>query len=138
MDEISLWFNAMDNVLLHASGHYQEDKIEEWINFALRHAHLYLAESDDEWNDKSDAANTFDISCGGGGSRSSLKATTVSVSATSNAVCCWIFTSDCFLPNYPISSDDMVDWDNDSILGIGGGDTNNDEISFMLQNSWKF
>ena len=62
----------MDNALLHESGHYPEDKIEEQINFALRHTRLYLAESDDERDDKSAAANTFDISCVGGGSRSLL------------------------------------------------------------------
>ena len=77
------------------------------------HERLYLSESDDEWDDKSATANTFDISCGGGGSRSSLYAITVSVSATSDVVCCWIFTSAWFLPNYPLSSNDMVDWDDD-------------------------
>ena len=34
------------NSLLHASGHSQADKIEERNTFALRHARLYLAESD--------------------------------------------------------------------------------------------
>ena len=38
----------MDNFLMHASGHFPEDKIEERINFALSHARLYIAESDDE------------------------------------------------------------------------------------------
>ena len=55
----------MGNSLLHASGHYPADKIEERINFALIHARLYLSELDDEQDDKSAAANTFDISCGG-------------------------------------------------------------------------
>ena len=68
--------------------HSPEDKIEERIIFALRHAHLYLAESYDEQDNKSSAANTFDISCGGGGSSSSLSAITVSVSGTSGVVCC--------------------------------------------------
>ena len=72
MDAISLWFSAMHNALLHASGHSPTDKIEERITFALIHACLYLSESDGEWDDKSDAANTFDISCGGGGYWSSL------------------------------------------------------------------
>ena len=58
----------MDNALLHASGHYPADKIEERITSALIYAHLYLFESDDELDDKSTAANTFDISYGGGGS----------------------------------------------------------------------
>ena len=62
----------MDNSLLHASGHYPADKIEERITFALSHAHLYLAESEDEQDDKYYAANIFNISCGGGGSSSSL------------------------------------------------------------------
>ena len=56
--------------------------------FALIHVRLYLAEPDDEWDDKLAAANTFDISCGGGGSSSSLSATTFYVSANSNVVCC--------------------------------------------------
>ena len=60
----------MDNALLHTSGHYPADKIEERSTFSLIHARLYLAESDDERDDKSAAANTFDIYCGGGGSRS--------------------------------------------------------------------
>ena len=62
----------MDNAILHASGHYPEDKIEERITLALSHARLYLFESYDERDDKSAAANAFDISCGGGISRSSL------------------------------------------------------------------
>ena len=62
----------MDNDLLHVSGHSPADKIEERITFALIHARLYLSESDDERDEKSAAANTFDISCGGGGSISSL------------------------------------------------------------------
>ena len=93
----------------------------------MSHARLYLAGSDDERDDKSAATNKFDISCGGGGSSSSLSAITVSVLATYDVGCCWIFTPDQFLPNDPLSSDDTVDWDNDSILGIGGGDTNIDE-----------
>ena len=78
----------MDNDILHASGHPPADKIEERITLALIHSRLYLAESDDERDEKSDATNTFDISCGGGGSSSSLLAITVSVSATSYVVCC--------------------------------------------------
>ena len=62
----------MDDTLLHAYGHYPEDKIEEQITFALIHARLYVSESDDERDNKSASANTFYISCGGGGSRSSL------------------------------------------------------------------
>ena len=72
MDAIYLYFSEIDNALLHAYEHSPADKIEERIAFALIHAHLYLAESDDERDNKSDAANTFDISCGGVGSRSSL------------------------------------------------------------------
>ena len=52
---------------MHASIHYPSDKIEERIAFALSHAHLYLAESDDKQEDKSAAANTFYISYVGGG-----------------------------------------------------------------------
>ena len=62
----------MDNALLHVSGYPPEDKIEERINFTLSHARLYLFESDDEQDENSAAANTFNISCGGGRSRSSL------------------------------------------------------------------
>ena len=72
IDTIYLWFSAMDNDILHASGHPLADKIEEQKTFSLSHAHFYLAESDDEWDNKFAAANTFDISCGGGGSISSL------------------------------------------------------------------
>ena len=72
MDEISLWFSAMDNALLYAFGIYPEYKIEERITFAFSHARLYLYESDDDWDDKSAAENTLAISCGSGGSRSSL------------------------------------------------------------------
>ena len=72
MNEISLWFSAMDNALLYASGLSQEEKTEEQIPFALCHARLYLTESYDDWDDKYVAANTFDISYGGGGSRYSL------------------------------------------------------------------
>ena len=67
MDAISLLLSAMDNSLLHASVNYPVDKIEEQITFSLSHACLYLAESDDEWDDKSDSANTFNISCRGRG-----------------------------------------------------------------------
>ena len=66
----------------------------------------------------------IDRSCGDGGSRSVLKAITVSVSDNSDVVGCWIFISARFLPNDLLSSDDMVDIDNDSMLGIGVGDTN--------------
>ena len=76
----------MDNALLHVSGHSPAGKIEKRITFALRHARLYLAESDDEPDNKSASANTFNISCGGGGSSSSLSAITVSVLATSDVV----------------------------------------------------
>ena len=72
MDAIYLWFSAMDNDLLHAYGHYPADKIEERITSALITACLYLVESDDEQDNKSAATNTFYISCGGGGSISSL------------------------------------------------------------------
>ena len=41
IDEISLYFSAMDNALLHASGHSTADKIEERITFALSH-HVYI------------------------------------------------------------------------------------------------
>ena len=71
MDTISLSFSEMYNALLHESGHLPADKIEERITFALSHAHLYLSESDDEQDDKSVAAKTFDRSCGGGLSISS-------------------------------------------------------------------
>ena len=79
MGAISLWFGAMDNDLLHLYGHSPADKIEYRITFALSHAPLCLAESDDERDAKSDAANTFDISCGDGVSSSSLSAINVSV-----------------------------------------------------------
>ena len=85
---IYLCLSSMYNALLYASGHSPEDKIEERILFALIHAYLYLAESDDERDDKSVAANTFNISCDGGGYRYSLSAITVSVSATSEVICC--------------------------------------------------
>ena len=78
----------MDNALLHAYRNYSADKIEVLITFDLSHAHLYLSESDDEQDDKSAAANTFDRSCGDGGSRSSLSAIVVSVSDTSVVVRC--------------------------------------------------
>ena len=136
MGAISLWFSATYNVLLHASRHHPEDKIEECITFVLIHASLYLVESDDEQDDKSATANTFDVSFGGGGSSSSLSDITLSVLATYNVVCCWIFTSARFLRNDPLSSDDMVYWENDPMLGMGGGDTNIDKESFVLHNSW--
>ena len=78
----------MDNDILHASVHSPEYKIEEHITFALSHARLYLDQSDDEQDDKSAAAKTFDISYGSGGSIYSLSPITVSVSATSDVVCC--------------------------------------------------
>ena len=74
MDAISPWFSAMDNDILHASGHPPADKIEERINFALSHVHLYLSESDDERYNTYAPANTFDISCDDGESSSSLSA----------------------------------------------------------------
>ena len=49
-----------------------EDKLEERITLSLYHARLYLAELDDDWADKSSDENIFNISCGGGVSRSSL------------------------------------------------------------------
>ena len=55
--------------------------------------------------------------------------------ATSDLVGCWLFPSSRFLSNDPLSSDDMVDWENHSLLGIGGGETNVDEGSFVLHNS---
>ena len=86
MGAISLRLNAMDNALLHASGHYSADKIEYWITFSLRYVCLYLSESDDEQDDNSTAVNTFDISCGDGGSSSSLSSISVSVLATYDVV----------------------------------------------------
>ena len=109
MGAIYLWLNAMDNALLHESGNSPAYKIEERITLAFIHAHLYLAESDDEQDDKSAAANTFDMSCGDGGSSSSLLSITVYLSATSDVFCCWIFKLAQFLPNDPLSSDYMVD-----------------------------
>ena len=126
----------MYNSLLCASGLSPEDKIEERIPFALCHARLYLAVSYDDWDEKSAAANTFDISCGGGVYISSLLPITNSLLATSDVVGYWLFPSARFLSNDPLSSDDMVDLENDSMLGIGGGDTNVDEGSFMLHNPW--
>ena len=90
-------------------GHYPANKIEERINFDLGHAHLYLSESYDEKEDKSATTITFDTSCGGGRSSSSLSTITFSVSATYDVVCCRIFTSARFQPNDPLSSDDMAD-----------------------------
>ena len=86
--EISLLFSVMDNDLLHASGNSPADKILERINFALSHAHLYLSESYYERDDKSAATNILDISCGDGGSSSSLSDINVFILATSNVVCC--------------------------------------------------
>ena len=79
MGLIYLLFSAMDNALIHVSGHYPADKIEERIPFALSNTHLYLAESDDERDDNYATANIFDISCSCGGYISSLSAITVSV-----------------------------------------------------------
>ena len=98
----------MDNYLLNVSVNSPEYKIEERVVLDLSHARIYLSEPDYERDDKSDDTNTFDIYCGGGGSSSSLSAITVSVLATSNVVCCSIFTPDRFLPNDPLSIDDMV------------------------------
>ena len=78
----------MDNALLHESGHSPADKTEERITFALIHARSYLYASDDEQEDKSDAANTFNIPCGDRGSSSYLSSITVSVSTTSYVVSC--------------------------------------------------
>ena len=72
MNAIFLWFSAMDNALLYASGNCPADKIEERINFALRYASLYWAESDDEQYGKYAAANELCIYFGGGGYSSSL------------------------------------------------------------------
>ena len=58
------------------------------MTFALIHARLYLAESEDERYDKYAAANTLDISCGDGESSPSLSAITVSLSATYDVICC--------------------------------------------------
>ena len=77
----------MDNAVPHASGYYPANKIEEQINLALRHARLYLAESDDERDYNYAAVNTFNISCDDGGSSSSLSDITVSVLDTSDVVC---------------------------------------------------
>ena len=52
----------MYNYILNVSGISLSDKIEERIILALYHAHLYLSESDNEQDNKSTAANTFDIS----------------------------------------------------------------------------
>ena len=78
----------MYNAIVHESGHYPADKIEERITFALIHARLNLSGLDDERYDKSDAANTFYIFCGGGVSSSLLSAITFSVLDPSNVVCC--------------------------------------------------
>ena len=77
----------MDNHLLHASVHSPADKIEKRITFALKHARLYLAESDDEQDDKSAAEKNYISFCGGGYS-SSLSAINVSVLVTSDVVRC--------------------------------------------------
>ena len=126
----------MYNALLHVYGNYPAEKIEERITFALIHAHLYLAESDDEQYNKYTTANIFYISCGGGGSSSSLSSIDVSLLATSDVFCCWILTSYLFIPNDPLPSNYMLDWYNALILVIGGGDTNIDEGLFVLHNSW--
>ena len=73
---------------MHASGKYPVYKVEEHIILALSHARVYIAKLDDEQDDKSAASNTFYISCGGGGYSSSLSDITLSVSATSDVVCC--------------------------------------------------
>ena len=79
MGMICLWFNAMDNDLLHASIHSPSYKIEDRITLALSRALLYSDESDDERDYKSAAANTFDIFCVDGGSRSLLSAIVISL-----------------------------------------------------------
>ena len=124
----------MYNDLLYSYGNSPADKIEKLITFALSHARLYLAESDDELYDKSAAGKTFNISCGDGVSSSSLSAIAVSLSATYDLIRCWIFTSAWFIPNDPLPSDYMVGLYNDSMLGIGGVYTNIDEGSFVLHN----
>ena len=48
LNVFSFFMVAMDNALLHASGHYPSSKIEERITFALCHSRLYLSESDDD------------------------------------------------------------------------------------------
>ena len=78
----------MYNALLHVYGNYPAEKIEERITFALSHIGLYLAESDDERDDKYSTSNTLYISCGGGGYSFSLSAITVSVLDNSNVVGC--------------------------------------------------
>ena len=80
--------SAMDNALLHASRHSPAYKAKEGITFALSYASLYLPESYYERDDKFSAENTFDISCSGGGSSSSLSVITVSISLTSDVFCC--------------------------------------------------
>ena len=82
MGVISIWFSAIDHYLMNAFRHSPANKIEEYINFALSHVCLYLAESDDEQDYNSADANTFDISCGDGGYSSSLSSIDVSISAT--------------------------------------------------------
>ena len=91
------------------------------------HARFYSAESDDERYEKSAAVNAFNRYCGGGGSSSLWSSIVFSISSTSDVVHCWIFTSDIFIPNDPIPSYDMVNLENDSMLGIGGEDTNIDK-----------
>ena len=78
----------MDNALLNMDGYFPVDKIDERINSALRPARLYLSGSDYERDNKSNATKTFDISCDGGVSISSLSVITLSVSATLYEVCC--------------------------------------------------
>ena len=88
MGKISLLFNEMDNYLLHMSGHSPAFQIEDRINFALIHARLYSDESDDELDNKSAATNTLYRYCCDVGSRYSLSAIFISVSANSYVVCC--------------------------------------------------
>ena len=102
----------------------------------MKHTSLYLAETDDEQDHKSAAGNTFNIPCGDGGYSPSLSYITLSLLATSYVVCYWIFTQSRVLPNDPLPNDDMVDWENYSMLGIEGVDTNIDKGLFMLENSW--
>ena len=87
MGTIYVWFNAMENALMHASIHSPVHKIEDRIDFALIHACLYSAESNDERDIKHAASNTLSWSCGDRGSRSSLLAIVVSLSATSGVFC---------------------------------------------------
>ena len=78
----------MDNYVLNASVIFPSDNIEHRITFAVVHARLYSAESDDERDNKSAAENKFDRSCGDGGYSSSLSSIFVSVSDNSDVVRC--------------------------------------------------